>query len=328
MSEHLIFVDFGAFSIYWYGVFIGGAVFVAVMLFALLRKVQGESFSSALTVSLIVMPAALIFSRIFYCWFGKASFPDGLRDCMNLMSGGYALYGALLGVLSVLLIYAALVKQSVWQAIDAAVPAIALAIGIGRFASMTSGGDIGFALSGASDAHLPFVLWSEAEQSPILWVGFFEGIAALCVFLLTLMVFVLTYKAPKRGFERGSAALVFMIVYGFSQTILESMRNDSLFMVTLGFVRISQIISIVLAVAALVTVIIKGCFLQKPRVYDIVLWALCVAALSVAVYCEFEMNAVIMVRNYIMMGVSLGIMMIAALLLFFRNAGVRAAHQN
>lgn len=326
MSEHLIFLDFGAFAVYWYGIFIGGAVFLAAMLFALLRKMQGESFVAALRISLTAMPAALILSRIFYCWFAKASFPDGLRDCLNLLSGGYALYGALLGVLLVLIVYAVLTKQSGWQLIDAAVPAVLAAVGIGRLASITSGGDIGFALSGATDDSLPFVLWSEADQSHILWVGFFEGIAAWFALVLALAVFMLTYRAKPRGFEKGGTALVFMITYGFSQTILESMRNDSLFMVTLGFVRISQIISILLAVTALVIIIIKGCRLQKPRTYDIILWVLCIAALGVAVYCEFEMNAVIMVRNYIMMGISLGIMMIAALFLFFRNPRKRTVH--
>lgn len=325
MSEHLIFIDFGALTVYWYGVFIGSAVFLAALLFALLRRVQGESFSSALTLSLIAMPAALVTARIFYCWFAKASFPDGLRDCVNLLSGGYALYGALLGVLLVLAAYAAIQKKSLRQLLDAAAPAVSGAVCIGRWASLTSGGDIGFALSGANDDGLPFVLWSEAEQSYILWVGFFEGAAALCAFLLTLVIFCLTCRAAKRGFEHGSATLIFMLVYGFSQTILESMRNDSLFMVTLGFVRISQIISILLAIAALVMIIVKGCFLQKPRVYDIILWAVCAGALGVAVYCEFEMNAVVMVRNYIMMGASLGIIMTAALFLFFRNARARAS---
>ena len=320
MSEHLIFLDFGAFAVYWYGIFMGGAVFLSAMLFALLRKMQGENFVSALTVSLMAMPAALVLSRVFYCWFAKASFPNGLRDCLNLLSGGYALYGALAGVLLVLLIDAAAAKQSLLRLIDAAVPAVLAAIVIGRLAGLTSGGDIGFALSGAKDDSLPFVMWSEAEQSYILWVGFFEAIAAWVAFVLALAVFVLTYGVKKDGFTKGGAALQFMLIVGFSQTILESMRNDSLFMVTLGFVRINQIISILLAVAALVILIVKGCRLQKPRAYDFILWVLCAAALSVAVYCEFEMNAVVMVRNYIMMGVSLGIMMIAGLFLFFRNA--------
>ena len=324
MSEHLIFLDFGPFAIYWYGLFIGGAVFFAALLFSLLRKMQGERFVSALRVSLTAMPAALILSRIFYCWFAKASFPEGLRDCLNLLSGGYALYGALAGVLLVLIVYALAEKQSLLQLIDAAVPAMLAAIVIGRLASLTSGGDIGFALSGVEDDNLPFVLWSETEQAYILWVGFFEGIAAWIAFVLALAVFVLTYRTKQHGFAKGGTALVFMIICGFTQTMLESMRNDSLFMVTLGFVRISQIISILLAVSALVIIIVKGCRLQKPHVYDIILWVLCAAALGVAVYCEFEMNAVVLVRNYIMMGISLGIMMIVALFLFFRNVGVRS----
>lgn len=323
MSDNLIFIDFGIFSVYWYGVFIGCAIFVASILFSILRRIQGMEFSDGLTLSIIAMPAALIGSRVFYCWFSKVSLFDGIEDRFNLMSGGDALYGALIGVMSVLIINSAIHRESALQIIDSAVPALSAAICIGRFASITSGDDMGFVLSDKISDKLPFVIRSQSDGTLILWVGFFEGIAALIIFGLTMMVFMLTYKQnsqKKFSFDKGSTAIVFMTAYGLSQTVLESMRSDSLFMVTLGFVRISQIISFAMAVAAFVIIIIKNCRVHKPSIYDIIIWAVCAASLGIAVYCEFSMNSADMTRNYIMMSVSLGIIMIEAMYLLLRNS--------
>lgn len=323
MSDNMIFVDFGWFTIYWYGMFMGVNVFLTALGFSYLRKQQGESFYSGLTAALISMPAALVVSRIFYCWFSKASFTNGITDFIDLMSGGYALYGALLGVLIVLLIYSAANKKSALQMLDAAVVAISLSIIIGRFAGIASGSDIGFSISNESFQRFPLSVWSESEQSWYLWVGLFEGIAAVIIFIFTLVMFLMKYKFKKKGLSCGDITLLFMLTYGLSQTVLESMRNDSLFMVSLGFVRINQIISIVLAVISFVIIIIKCGLTKKPTVINVILWLICIAALALAVCCEFKMNATTMVMSYFVMSVSLLIILIIALYMFFANVKMK-----
>ena len=319
MSDNLIFIDFGAFAIYWHGIFMGAAVLIAALIFSCLRKIQKESFSSSLLTAVISMPAALVFSRIFYCWFGKSSFEGGIKDCLTLLSGGYALYGALFGIMSVLIICAVISKKSLLMMSDAAVPAVALAIAVGRFASCTSGSDIGFAISTEKLQRFPFSVWSEPEQSWILWVGFFEGIAAVIIFIFTSIMFMKQYKFNAKGTRYGDITLMFMAMYGLSQSILESMRNDSLFMVTLGFVRISQIISILLAVTAFIIIMVKNCRLQKPSTANIILWTAYAVELGVAIYCEFKMNVSVMVLHYILLAISLTAMLIVTLFTYFQN---------
>lgn len=327
MPDNLICIDFGFLTIYWYGVFIGMAVLLAALLFGALRKVQGAAWSDSLDTAMFALPAALIGARVFYCWFAKASFPNGLRDFLSLAEGGYALYGALLGVLTVLMIRAVHGKKEPFLPMaDAAVFAVTAAIALGRFASRLCGGDIGsLPLSGIQSDSLPFVMWSESEQSFILWVGFWEGISALLTMLITGAVFAKTYGKKNTGFQKGDTLLSFMVMVGMTQTYWESMRNDSLFMVTLGFVRISQIISFVLALTALIVIIVKSSRLAKPRPVDVFLWVLCEAAAAAAVYCEFRMNALSVVRNYCIMGISLASMMMVALYFLYRNANRRVA---
>lgn len=319
MTDNMIFVDFGLFTIYWHGIFMGLNIFLTILIFSYLCKKQSVSFYFGLTAALISASIALVTSRIFYCWFSQAAFSNGINDFLDLMSGGYAMYGALLGVLITLLLYSVVKKRAFWQILDAAVPAISFSIAIGRFASITSNSDIGFSVSNKLLQRFPVSVWSESEQSWFLWVGFFEGIIAAIIFIITLTVFLMKYKYGKKALSFGDTTLLFMLIYGLSQSMLESMRNDSLFMVSLGFVRINQIISILLAVIAVVIIIVKGCFIKRPVAANIIMWVICLAALGMAVYCEFTMSATTMVMNYVIMGASLLTILLIALFMFSSN---------
>ena len=325
MSDNTVFLEYGSFSVYWYGLFMAMAVFLAAILFSVFRKLQGNSFVSGLSVSLISMSSALVLSRVFYCWFAKASFVGGIKDYMDLSKGGYALYGALLGIVAVLAVYSYLKEQSFTELLDAAAPAILLATAVGRFASILSNDDIGFELTSQNASGMPYAIWSSTDNAWILWVGYFEGMIAAAAFVFTSVIFFLKYRCNAAGFTSGGCALVFMLMYGYSQAILESMRNDSLFMITLGFVRISQIISIVMAVAATVILSVRTCRLSKPKTAHVVVWVGSVACLGAAVYCEFKMNALQMFQNYLIMGLSLGFMLGGSLFLFFYDIRLRAS---
>lgn len=325
MSENLIFVDFGSFAIYWYAVFMALAAAAASCLFVLFRGWQGEDASHAWNTVFCAMPAALIGSRIFYGWFGVASFTGGWKDFMDLPSGGYAFYGAAGGLLLALAVSAAVRKDSFVRLLDAAMVPLAAALVIVRFAGITSGEDMGFPVQTDSPRKLPFLIWSEAEQSWNVWVGFFEGVAAAVILAVCAVFFVSRYVRHGKGTRNGDTTLVFMMMYGLSQSVFESMRNDSLFMVTLGFVKISEIVSIVMAVAAFVIVAVRYLRVRKNG-WGLAVSCVCYAALlTAAVICEFKMNAVDLLRNYGIMSVSLGLMLVISFRLLLSGRSVADA---
>lgn len=315
MSDHMIFLDFGLFSVYWYGFIMGVTVLLATGLFVLLRRMQGEEVQRSLTTALMAMPAALLGARVFYCWFAKALFSGGALEMMNLLTGGYALYGALLGILTVMAVQGLRHRTSVLTMLDAACPPVALAIAVERWTGLVNGSDIGFAVSSPWIQRFPFSLLSETDQVYHLWVGFFEGVTAMLLFLVLAAIYWMKYRAECKGMRCGDVALLFMMIYGFSQSFWESMRDDSLFMVTLGFVRINQIFSIVMALSAVIWLMVRKCQRRGVSAADAGMWTLCAAALGVAVYCEFTMNAVSMTRNYILLGVSLSVMLMLGICL-------------
>lgn len=321
MNSHAVFIDFGAFEIYWFGLLAGCAILTAAVIYCVLRRIQGQALSGAMTTLLAAIPAAFLLSRISYCWFRHASFTGGMDEFLRLNDGGYSLHGAIVGVLAVLFLRARKRWIDFVAMLDAAVPAISSALSIGRFAGITSGEGTGFEVT--SNTWLPFVIWSESDQSHVLWVGFFEGLLAAVITALTLTLFVKKYKNGSAALQEGCVTLCFMLTYGLSQALLESMRSDSLFMISLGFVRIDQILSILLAVAAFVIICIDHAKLMGISVASIAQWILCTAALTVAVICEFSLNATQLLGIYSCMFGSLALIWIIGARLFWLTARER-----
>lgn len=318
MNDHIIFLDLGLFEVYWFGFFVGCGLLVAAVIYCVLRRLQKKDLCDSLTTVLCAMPVSLFFSRMSYCWFSSASFSGDFSEYFRLSDGGYSLSGALLGVLIILLIRSRK-HNDFLQMLDAAVPAISSTIAIGRFASATGGENTGFEVKFDGNLSLPFLQWSETEQEWVLWVGFFEGIAALIIAGLSMVLFMRTYRSDNATYPKGCATLSFMLTYGLSQAFLESMRSDSLFMVTLGFVRVDQIISIVLAVAAVIIICVNHYKAKGFSVQLVLAWLLCAAALVIAFYCEFTMNATYLGVLYLIMGSALAVMWIVSAILFVRT---------
>lgn len=316
MNEHLVFLDFGSIEIYWFGFFAGCAVLAASIIFCRLRKMQGEEYSDALDVILYALPAAFLFARVAYCWFRQASFSRGLKDFFCLTDGGYSLHGALVGLLFVILLRARFSGKSAVKMLDASVPALSFAIAIGRFAGITGFEGTGFEVSSHGSVPMPFLLWSDTDQAWVVWVGFFQGLIALLLTGMTLWLFYKKYQLHTNGLNEGCVTLCFMLTYGLSQALLESMRSDSLFMITLGFVRIDQIVSIVMAVVAIVLISVDYCKVCGLSSSIVMLWLICAMALTLAVVCEFSLNATYLGLLYLFMFVSLTTMWIIAAWMF------------
>ncbi len=308
MSDNLILIDFGSITVYWYAVWAVISVCAAAFGFVTGRRLQKQSAASAWNIVLAAMPAALLAGHLFYCWFSNFFAAHRWWEWLVTWSGGFTFYGVLIGILMTLAVYSAVRKQPFPVLTDAAAVPVVLALGIMRFAGITAGQDMGIYVQQRNDGGLIFLRELE-KGSWTLWVGFFEGITAVIVAAVCAVFFARTYLREKSGARQGDVTLCFMLMYGMPQSVFESMRNDSLYMVTLGFVKISEIISIVMATAAFVILVVRD-FRRRRRVKFTAAVSFCYTVpLAVAVYCEFTMNAVDFARNYLMMSGSLGLML-------------------
>lgn len=312
----------GTEQIYWHAIIMVAAISASIILFFLLRCFQKCRYTGVLWVTAVSIPLGLLFARAIY-WYFRQELYSGVKDIIAKMSdGGYCLYGAALGViLSILIVNFVGRFKSLPEFFDAAAPAAALGVCIGRLASWFSSADRGKVIENERFHKFPFTVYDSTQNQWCLATFFFEALAAgiICVILIVLFIRIYAFDS-KKNYRRGDLALLLALMYGSAQCVLESLRVDSLYLVSLGFVRVSQIISAILVGAVLVVFSIRLVRKYGFKWNMAALWGACAALLGVAFYMELRLTSEVYVRNYTVMSVCMFIICSIGIVLYFLTA--------
>ena len=112
-----------------------------------------------------------------------------------------------------------------------------------------------------------------------------QSMVALALFI-GLAVFY--NKGQKRGKLRdGDTCLLFLLLYGASQVVLDSTRYDSLFFRSNGFVSVVQVLGAVALVLAVILFSRRMVKARGLRAWQIFLWLLIGIAIGGAGYMEY-----------------------------------------
>lgn len=320
--ENSVAVFLNGAPVYWHSVIIAIAVAAAIACASLLRTGQTGSPSDIWSVALIGFLPAMLLGRVYYCYFAQESFSDR-SEMYRLGMGGYALYGVMAGYLLTALIFCRLKKKKLAPLLDAIAPAAALGIAIGRAASYFSGDDFGVTINDPELQRFPYATYSESRGEWSFAVFVFEAITALVVFAVLMLLFSRRDSARFR-YRDGDVMLMFAFLYGVPQTVFESMRNDSLFLISLGFVRISQVISILMATVVFVIFSIRSAKRGVTRLH-VLGWFFCLTRIALAFWMEFCITNDTVVRNYTIMSLCLLFYIFVGLALYFDGSAADSA---
>jgi len=185
--------------------------------------------------------------------------------------------------------------------LDSVAVAGAAAICIGRLSAFFSNDDMGMVIKNESAQFFPLCIYNENTGEWKLSVFVFEAAAAAIIFCLLLAASKRLAKSGSSRFD-GDLAALFLLSYGSFQAVLESLRSDSLYMVSLGLVRISQLISAIAIAAGVVWLSIKGIKEKTmPLAVWIILWVVQLALLALAFVMELTLTSETLVRGYAVM---------------------------
>lgn len=205
-----------------------------LMLYREQRKASLRSDTTEI-FALLALPLGLIGARVFYCLARLTLYMEiGLESVLRLWDGGYALWGAVGGVVLAAILTAKITRQSAVKLLDALASPAALTIALTRFAEFANGEGIGLEVENAIFQRFPFAVY-DAEWEVWFWAIFMaEGLVALAIFLVLQMKRIA--KKP------GDKAKLFLVLYCSAQILLESLRRDQ-FLRWL-FVRVSQLTAV------------------------------------------------------------------------------------
>ena len=186
---------------------------------------------------------SLVAGRFFH-WYCRADSYGGFLAAMtDYTSGGYALMGVFLGCFMVAwLLRLIRLSRSLPEMLDAMAISGCAGIAVGRLASLFNSSDRGQVL--ANFKSLPFA-WpvTNAVSGAVeyrLATFMLQSLVALALFVGLSLFYI---KGNKRdNLKNGDTSLIFVLIYGASQVVLDSTRYDSLFFRSNGFVSVVQVL--------------------------------------------------------------------------------------
>ena len=187
--------------------------------------------------SLLAIPLCLLGARLGYCLMRYYFVRDdmGWGFFFRFTTGGYVLYGALLGGLLAAWLASRIVRRPCWDVTDAVAPAAALCIAFCRFAEGLAQQGFGWEVESEALWRFPWAVYIERQDCWFWSLSQLEGLVALGLMLALLLC---GRGKARRG---GDRTLLLLLGYASLQLVLESMRCDAV--LKWGMVRCSQLVS-------------------------------------------------------------------------------------
>ena len=278
----------GSTAIYWNSVILTLAAATAICFFLAFYLGKSGNGAAGFAVVPVSMVLSLVFARFFH-WYCQSDSYTGFTAAMtNYAEGGYALMGVFLGcVLAAALTRAICLHRNLPEMLDAMSMAACAGMAVGRLSALFNASDRGQVLESFRSLPIASPVNNAVSGAVEYRLATFalQSMVALALFI-GLAVFY--NNGQKRGKLRdGDTCLLFLLLYGASQVVLDSTRYDSLFFRSNGFVSVVQVLG---AVALALAVILFSRRMVKARgfrAWQIFLWLLIGIAIGGAGYMEY-----------------------------------------
>lgn len=285
--EKLAYIN-GEIFLYWNSIILTLAAATAICFF--LSFYLGKSGNAA--AGFAAVPLSLVLSVVgarFFHWYCRADSYDGFLAAMtDYSSGGYALMGVFLGCfLAALVLRVVFLHRNLPEMLDCMCLAGAAGIAVGRLASFFNSSDRGQIV--ASTQSLPWVYPVTNSVSGAVeyrLATFVLQAVAAAVLFAALTAFY--RRANRQGRIRdGDTCLIFLMLYGVSQVVLDSTRYDSLFFRSNGFVSIVQVLGALALGLAIVVFSVRLVKTRGFRLWYVPVWLLMAALIGGAGFMEY-----------------------------------------
>lgn len=280
--EQIAFIS-GNSVFYWNSVVLALAAGAASCIFLAFYLPGGRPGAAAAAV-----PGALVlslfFGRLLHWYFRPDSYPGFWSAITDYTSGGYALMGCFVGCAAAAGLVRLLRLEPFAPAmLDAMSLGGCAGIAVGRLACFFSAADRG-QLMPFTALPLAYPVNNVVTGAPEYRLATFvlQATAAALIFAALAVFFLLGKKR-----RTGDVTLLFLLLYGLTQAVLDSTRYDSLYLRSNGFVSAVQLLSAaaLVGVSALFSArMVKGRGMRRRYVP---LWIGMLALLGGAGYMEY-----------------------------------------
>ena len=270
--DRVAFTVFGR-NVYWYGIFIGLAVVLGVLMAMKEAKRTGQSPDMYVDFIIYALIFAIIGARLYYVIFSWDFYSAHPEKIFALREGGLAIYGGIIGGVVTAIVYCKRKGVNFWLLADTIAPCLAFGQMLGRWGNFFNREAFGGFTNGllAMRLQMSQVRTSDISAEVMQHIVNYGGVdyiqvhptflyeAAWNVLVLTAMLLY----TKKKKFD-GEIFLIYLIGYGLGRAWIEGLRTDQLQIGTTG-IAVSQVFSAVLVVAGVVAWIYRMRRLKKKE---------------------------------------------------------------
>lgn len=241
--------------IYWYGILIAVGVILAYI-YAMRRSTKdfGLVRDRVFDVVFVCIVGGFLFARIYYCVFttldpNNPTKYDFVTTFTTIRDGGIAMYGGTIGAVVIGILMCKLRKVNFFAMCDLASLGFLIGQTIGRWGNYINQEAYG---AQCPDNWLFAMTGSQISEDMGRGVCVHPCFLYESVWCLLGFIFLHFYSKKLRTFD-GEVALMYLIWYGSGRAVIEQLRTDSLY---IGSFKVSQLVGIISAAAALVVFVI------------------------------------------------------------------------
>ncbi|MCZ8521866.1 MULTISPECIES: prolipoprotein diacylglyceryl transferase [Paenibacillus] len=276
-----IAITIGPIQVHWYGIIIGFGALLGLMLAMREGKRFGISSDFFMDLLLIGLPSAIIGARAYYVAFEWSNYKDNLTEVLAIWHGGIAIYGALIGAILASVIYTRRKGYDFWRIADFCAPGLITGQMIGRWGNFMNQEAHGGPVSESflrNTLHLPNFIVNQMYINGQYYhpTFLYESMWSFTGLLLLLWIRRMSFL------RTGELFASYFIWYSIGRFYVEGVRTDSLVfegpqwlasflkaiwspMSFFGWgameagknIRISQLLAIVIIIAAIALICIR-----------------------------------------------------------------------
>lgn len=223
----------GPVSFYFYGLILGLATFLSVLVAKFQARIAGFSQQVIDEVILILIIPTILGARVYHVLDYWNYYSKNWTQIFYLWQGGIGIIGAILAGLVTLFIYSKFCKFNFLKLADIAAPAVAIGQSVGRLGNFVNSEGFG------PPTNLPWGVYIETSTRPEIFAKFekfhptffYESLGDFLIFMI--LVLTPTKKA-------GSKFALYLILYSALRFGLEFLRIDTW---QVGIIKVAQVIA-------------------------------------------------------------------------------------
>jgi len=239
----------GPFTLHTYGLFVATGFLVGLMVTIKIGKAEGIAPQQTMDIGFLIIVAAIVGSRLMYVLMNISYYVERPIDIFKMWQGGLVFSGGIVCVVLAVLWYTRRHQLSFWKTADMWAPAMAIGQAIGRIGCFMAGCCYGKPTGSRWGAVFTDPHSLAPLNIPLHPTQLYSSVSNFIIFFTLLLLH------RKKKFD-GQVFLWLLVLHSTARLFVERFRGDDRGMVLEGGMTITQLVTLVILIGAIVTLYI------------------------------------------------------------------------